>query len=66
MSQVYLVAGMTCQGCARSVEAAIKYESPKAAVSVDLGSAQVTVDGASEDQVKKAVGEAGFSFIGPA
>jgi copper chaperone len=66
MSQVYLVAGMTCKGCAHSVEVAIKFQSPDAEVSVDLGSAQVTVEGATEDQVKQAIQEVGFSFIGPA
>jgi len=66
MSTTYHVTGMTCGGCARSVESAIKAEAPDAKVSVDLGSASVTVDGASESQVKKAVDEAGFTFLGVA
>lgn len=60
----YRVSGMTCGGCARSVESAIKAEAPDAKVTVDLGTASVTVDGASEAQVKKAVDEAGFGFQG--
>jgi len=66
MAQSYRVTGMTCGGCARSVEAAIKAVSPAASVTVDLASARVTVDGASEAQVKKAVDDAGFGFEGAA
>ncbi|MDA8231733.1 MAG: heavy-metal-associated domain-containing protein [Magnetospirillum sp.] len=66
MASKYHVTGMTCAGCARSVETAIKMEAPGATVAVDLGTATVTVDGASEAQVKKAVGEAGFTFLGAA
>lgn len=62
----YRVSGMTCGGCARSVESAIKAEAPEAKVTVDLGTASVSVDGASEAQVKKAVDEAGFTFQGAA
>lgn len=66
MSNTYRVTGMTCGGCARSVESAIKTEAPGATVTVDLGAAAVTVEGASEVQVKKAVDEAGFTFGGAA
>lgn len=64
MSKTYRVGGMTCGGCARSVESAIKAESPAATVAVDLGTATVTVEGADEVQVKKAVDGAGFDFQG--
>lgn len=64
MSKSYRVTGMTCGGCARSVETAIKAVAPQATVSIDLASAKVSVDGASDDQVKKAVDDAGFSFEG--
>ena len=60
----YRVTGMTCGGCARSVETAIKAVAPAATVSVDLAAKAVTVDGASAEQVKKAVDEAGFDFEG--
>jgi copper chaperone len=66
MANTYNVAGMTCGGCARSVESAIKTEAPGATVTVDLGSAAITVEGATEAQVKKAIDEAGFTFIGVA
>jgi copper chaperone len=66
MSATYTVTGMTCGGCARSVESAIKSVAPDAKVTVDLGNAAVTVENASADQVKKAVDEAGFTFVGVA
>lgn len=64
MSSTYRVTGMSCGGCARSVETAIKALAPAATVSVDLEAKAVTVDGASADQVKQAVDDAGFGFEG--
>lgn len=64
MSTTYKVAGMSCAGCARSVERAILDAAPKAAVTVDLAGGLVTVDGAAEAVVAKAVGDAGFDFQG--
>lgn len=66
MAKTYKVTGMTCGGCARSVESAIKGAAPDATVKIDLASASVTVDGASDEQVKKAVDEAGFEYGGVA
>lgn len=66
MSQSFRVTGMTCGGCANAVKSAIQTEAPGATVEVDLGSATVTVDGADEAQVKKAVDAAGFNFLGAA
>lgn len=64
--QSYRVTGMTCGGCANSVTSAIQTEAPGAKVTVDLGTATVSVEGASEEQVKKAVDDAGFTFLGAA
>lgn len=64
MSSTYRVTGMSCGGCVRSVETAIKALAPEASVSVDLEAKAVTVDGASADQVKQAVDDAGFGFEG--
>jgi len=64
MTQTYHVTGMTCGGCARSVEAAIKAVAPAATITVDLATAKVTVDGATEVQVKNAVDDAGFGYEG--
>lgn len=66
MPQTYRVDGMTCGGCAKSVETAIKAVAPAAQVSVNLEQAQITVDGASEDAIRGAVDGAGFDFKGAA
>ena len=60
----YKVSGMTCGGCARAVEQAIKAVAPEAVVSVDLAAALVSVQGAEEAAIAKAVDEAGFDFGG--
>lgn len=66
MAKTYRVTGMTCGGCAKSVETAIKAAAPGASVVVDLAGQKVTVDGASDDQVRQAVDDAGFGFDGVA
>jgi copper chaperone len=66
MAQTYRVTGMTCGGCARSVEAAIKMAAPGARVSVDLDAKAVTVEGVDEEMVEEAVEGAGFTFEGAA
>jgi len=64
MATTYKVSGMTCGGCARSVENAIKAAAPAATVSVDHAAGKVTVEGAEEAVVAKAVDAAGFDFQG--
>jgi copper chaperone len=64
MAKTFKVSGMTCGGCVRSVEQAIKSAAPSASVSIDLPSGKVTVDGADEHVVAKAVDDAGFGFEG--
>lgn len=64
MADTYRVTGMTCGGCARSVESAIKAEAPGATVTVNLDAKAVSVEGASADQVRQAVDDAGFGFEG--
>ncbi|MFN3076432.1 MAG: heavy-metal-associated domain-containing protein [Alphaproteobacteria bacterium] len=65
MKKAHLVAGMTCGGCARSVEAAIKAAAPGAEVQVDLAAARVMVDNVADDAVVRgAVTDAGFTYIG--
>jgi len=68
MSTTHRVAGMTCGGCARSVEAAIKEAAPSVeAVSIDLDKGTVTVSGdVSEAVVETAVEDAGFTYGGRA
>lgn len=68
MAKTYRVDGMTCGGCAASVERAIKAAVPGATVSVDLGKKAVTVDGATADdsRIRQAVEAAGFTYEGVA
>ena len=65
MKQIYGVAGMTCGGCARAVERAIKRNDATLEVTVDLPHGRVTVGGAiAAAAVEAAVTEAGFGFEG--
>ncbi len=65
MMKTYKVSGMTCGGCARSVEKAIKTLAPAAQVAVDLDGGKVSVDGVADDGlVAKAIDDAGFDFQG--
>jgi copper chaperone len=67
MGQTYRVDGMTCMGCAGSVERAIKAVDAGAKVAVDLAAKTVTVDGqADAAAIKGAVENAGFTFAGAA
>lgn len=64
MTTTYKVSGMTCGGCAKSVETAITTLAPGSKVSADAKTGLVQVNGATQDQVSKAVDEAGFEFQG--
>lgn len=65
MAKTYRVTGMSCGGCAASVEKAIKAVLPDAAVTVNLEDKAVTVDGAEDDtKVAQAVEGAGFNYEG--
>ncbi len=65
MAKTYRVTGMSCGGCAASVERAIKAVLPEAAVTVDLEAKAVTVTGADDDaKVGEAVEGAGFTYEG--
>jgi len=67
MADAYKVDGMTCGGCARSVSNAITKAAPDAAVTVDLATGTVLVDGdIPPELVQQAVEAAGFDFGGPA
>ncbi len=65
MAHIYKISGMTCGGCARSVENAIKTVAPGALVTVDLANGRVLVDGvSSEPALAQAIDDAGFTFEG--
>ncbi|PKN58085.1 MAG: heavy metal transporter [Deltaproteobacteria bacterium HGW-Deltaproteobacteria-14] len=63
----YLVDGMTCNGCVRSVTAALNRALPDLGVNVSLADGTVTVSGRhTPEQVAAAVEDAGFDYTGPA
>lgn len=67
MSKVYKVDGMTCGGCASSVQKAIAAAMPEADVQIDLPTAAVTVSATVEIEdsvIRKAVEDAGFDYAG--
>ncbi|MCW8943244.1 MAG: heavy-metal-associated domain-containing protein [Sedimenticola sp.] len=65
MSKTYIVEGMSCGGCASSVEQAIKAVAQQASVEVKLEGGLVTVTGIDDDTVvKQAVEDAGFTYAG--
>ena len=67
LHKTYKVEGMTCCGCAGSVEKAIKDAAPGAGVAVNVSANEVAVDGIDDDElVKKAVEDAGFDYRGVA
>jgi copper chaperone len=67
MSRTYRVKGMSCGGCVRAVTKAIVRRVPQAQVSVDLEKGLVTVEGeAAEAEVRMAVADAGFDYVGVA
>lgn len=66
MTDKYIVNGMTCEGCSRSVTKAIEAAIPGARVEVDLAAGRVSVDGGEASQIAQAVEDAGFDYGGPA
>ena len=66
MEKTYRVEGMTCGGCAQSVERAINLVAPTATVKVDLKNQRITVENCNDDAlVAQAVEGAGFTYGGP-
>lgn len=63
----YRVDGMTCEGCARAVTAAVRKRAPDAFVEVDVSMGMVRVGGeAGENTVREAIERAGFTWVGAA
>ncbi|WP_181705943.1 heavy-metal-associated domain-containing protein [Chthonobacter rhizosphaerae] len=55
------VTGMTCGGCVKSVEKAVKRTDETAAVTVDLASGSVTIDSSKPAEAfKSAIEAAGY------
>lgn len=65
--KTYRVDGMSCEGCARSVTAAIRKLAPGSDIEVDVSGGVVRVGGeATEALVHQAVERAGFTWRGEA
>ncbi len=67
LTTTYLVEGMTCGGCVRSVTNAVQAALPDASVDVALEAGTLTISGAHDEAaVRQAVEDAGFDFAGAA
>lgn len=65
MEKTYKVEGMTCSGCAKSIERAITTRIATAIVKVNLEKNQITVSGIDNDAlIAQAVEAAGFDYKG--
>ena len=64
MSTTYDVTGMTCGHCAQAVSSEVGAIDGVSAVSVDVATGKVTVEGAgfTDEQVAAAVDEAGYAL----
>lgn len=66
-SKIYQIQGMTCGGCAKHVEKALKAVPGVAAVVMDVAKGTATVDGsASFEDMAASVTAAGYVMTGPA
>lgn len=66
-TQVYSVRGMTCGGCAKHVEKALRTVAGVTAVTMDVAKGTATVEGAASfDTMAATVADAGYEMIAPA
>jgi copper chaperone CopZ len=66
-TKVYRVQGMTCGGCAKHVEKALRSVAGVTGVAMDVAKGSATVDGdASFEAMAKSVAAAGYEMVGPA
>jgi copper chaperone CopZ len=66
MTSTYVVAGMTCAHCVRSVTEEVSEVPGVTVVEVDLAGGRVTVQGDVDDAaVRAAVAEAGYQVVDP-
>ncbi|HEX4845673.1 MAG TPA: heavy metal-associated domain-containing protein [Geothrix sp.] len=66
-TQTYRVSGMTCGGCARHVDKAIRATPGVTEVSVDAARGTATVQGeATFEALSAQVAAAGYQLVGPA
>ena len=66
-TKIYRVTGMTCGGCAKHVEKALRGVAGVAAVTVDLANGTAAVEGTAPFEAMAAsVAAAGYDLVGPA
>ncbi len=66
-STVYQIKGMTCGGCAKHVEKALRAVPGVTAVAMDVAKGTATVEStASFQDMATSVSEAGYEMVGPA
>ena len=64
--KVYRVSGMTCGGCAKHVEKALRSVAGVSTVVVDVAQGTATVEGAASFEAMAAsVGAAGYELVAP-
>jgi copper chaperone CopZ len=63
--KTYTVTGMTCQHCVNAISSEVSGIDGVESAAVDLAAGTVTVIGAgySDEQIRAAVDEAGYSFV---
>ena len=65
--QTYRVIGMTCGGCARHVDKALRATPGVTEVAVDVARGTATVSGtATFESLAASVSQAGYQMVGPA
>ncbi len=66
-TQTYRITGMTCGGCARHAEKALRSVAGVAVVTIDLAQGTAMVEGeASQEALAASVAAAGYQLVGPA
>jgi len=66
-NKIYRIQGMTCGGCAKHVEKALRSVPGITGVTMDVAKGTATVTGeAPLDAMAKSVSEAGYELVGPA
>jgi len=64
--KIYRVSGMTCGGCAKHVEKALRSMAGVSAVVVDVAQGTATVEGAASFEAMAAsLGAAGYELVAP-
>lgn len=66
LDKTFTIAGMTCGGCVNSLTRVLKAVPGIEPIKIEVGKAQVRLDGVSSQAVRDAVARAGFEVTGEA